>query len=205
MDGDLLALAATGGALLLGAMSPGPSFLLVARTAVASSRRAGLFVSAGMGVGSILFALVALAGLHTVLTLVPSLYTTLKIAGGCYLLWLALNMFRPGKTSSAELTQAAPISAGRAFGVGLITQISNPHTALVFASIFTATLSAHISLSMYIALPIMAFVIDAGWYVVVALALSTERPRRIYMKYRRFIDKTSGAIMATLGVRLLLK
>lgn len=205
MSGDLLTLVVIGGALLLGAMSPGPSFLLVARTAVASSRRAGLLVSAGMGLGSFLFAIVALAGLHTVLTLVPSLYVTLKVAGGCYLLWLALNMFRPGKTSSADLTQAAPVSAYKAFGIGVITQISNPHTALVFASIFTATLSAHISLSMTIALPVMAFVIDTGWYVVVALAFSTERPRRIYMKYRRFIDKTSGAIMATLGVRLLLR
>jgi len=94
MTTDLMALSAIGAAILLGAMSPGVSFLLVARTAMSSSRRAALSVAVGMGFGAFVFAAIALAGLHTLLTLVPSLYTGLKVAGGCYLLWLALKMFR---------------------------------------------------------------------------------------------------------------
>jgi threonine/homoserine/homoserine lactone efflux protein len=42
METAILSVATIGGALALGAMSPGPSFILVARTAVASSRRAGM-------------------------------------------------------------------------------------------------------------------------------------------------------------------
>ncbi|WP_186824880.1 LysE family transporter, partial [Klebsiella pneumoniae] len=78
MTSDLIAISAIGAAILLGAMSPGVSFLLVARMAMASSRRAALSVAAGMGVGASVFAAIALAGLHTLLTLVPSLYTGLK-------------------------------------------------------------------------------------------------------------------------------
>jgi threonine/homoserine/homoserine lactone efflux protein len=37
MDANIIAVATIGGALALGAMSPGPSFIMVARTAVASS------------------------------------------------------------------------------------------------------------------------------------------------------------------------
>lgn len=58
---------------------------------------------------------------------------------------------------------------------------------------------------MYIILPLMAFIIDFLWYAIVACLLSTERPRQTYMKYRQFIDKLSGGVMAFLGVRLLLK
>jgi len=63
------------GAILIGAISPGPSFVLVARTAIAVSRLDGLAAAAGMGVGASFFAAAALAGLHAVLMSVPALYT----------------------------------------------------------------------------------------------------------------------------------
>lgn len=47
------------GAIALGAISPGPSFVLVARTAVARSRTDGLATALGMGVGGVFFAVAA--------------------------------------------------------------------------------------------------------------------------------------------------
>ncbi|MCW2483082.1 LysE family translocator, partial [Candidatus Symbiopectobacterium sp. NZEC135] len=148
---------------------------------------------------------IALAGLHALLTLIPSLYTGLKIAGGCYLLWLALKMFRSPSKPLINPTGIGEMSALKAFATGIITQISNPHTALVFASIFSAALTTNIQPAMYIVLPVMAFTIDMLWYAFVAFLLSTDRPRQAYIKYRKLIDKLSGGIMAWLGVRLLLK
>lgn len=205
MASDLIALSAIGIAILFGAMSPGVSFLLVARTAMSSSRRAALAVAAGMGFGALIFAAIALAGLHTLLTLIPSLYTGLKVAGGCYLLWLALKMFRRPANRFNDSAATEEVSASKAFLTGVLTQISNPHTALVFASIFSAALSKNIQPAMYIVLPSMAFVIDVLWYAVVACLLSTDGPRLAYIKYRKFIDKLSGGVMAFLGIRLLLK
>ncbi|MBK0015176.1 MULTISPECIES: LysE family translocator [Kosakonia] len=205
MTSDVIALSAIGVAILFGAMSPGVSFLLVARTAMSSSRRAALAVATGMGFGAFVFAAIALAGLHTLLTLIPSLYTGLKLAGGCYLLWLAVKMFRRPSNRFNDLTETEEVSVSKAFITGVFTQISNPHTALVFASIFSAALSKNIQPVMYIILPTMAFVIDVLWYAVVACLLSTHGPRQAYIKYRKLIDKLSGGIMALLGIRLLLK
>src|SRR4051812_24434035 len=67
----LLAIAGILGALAVGVVSPGPSFVLVARTAVALSRRDGLAASIGMGLGGVIFAALALAGLIAVLAQVP--------------------------------------------------------------------------------------------------------------------------------------
>lgn len=150
---DLIAVSAIGVAILFGAMSPGVSFLLVARMAMSSSRRAALSVAAGMGFGAAVFAIIALAGLHTLLTLVPSLYIGLKIAGGCYLLWLALKMFRRPSNRFNNSAGTEDVSVSKAFMTGVFTQISNPHTALVFASIFSAALSKNIQPVMYIILP----------------------------------------------------
>lgn len=205
MTDNLIALSAIGIAILFGAMSPGVSFLLVARTAMSSSRQTALSVATGLGFGALIFAVIALAGLHTLLTLVPSLYKGLKIAGGCYLLWLALKMFLRPSDRHIHSAAIEEVSALKAFLTGVLTQISNPHTALVFASIFSTVLTTKIEPAMYIILPLMAFVIDVLWYAIVACLLSTERPRQTYMKYRLFIDKLSGGVMAFLGVRLLLK
>ncbi|MEB6534429.1 LysE family transporter [Pantoea stewartii] len=205
MTSDVIALSAIGVAILFGAMSPGVSFLLVARTAMSGSRRAALSVAAGMGFGAFVFAVIALAGLHTLLTLVPSLYMGLKVAGGCYLLWLALKMFRRPSNRFNDSAGSEEVSASKAFMTGVFTQISNPHTALVFASIFSAALSKNIQPVVYIILPTMAFVIDVLWYAVVACLLSTDGPRQAYIKYRKILDKLSGGVMASLGVRLLLK
>ena len=205
MINELIALSAIGVAILFGAMSPGVSFLLVARTAMSSSRRVALSVAAGLGFGALIFAVIALAGLHTLLTLVPSLYTALKVAGGCYLLWLALKILRRPSNRVIASTAIDEVSASKAFLTGVLTQISNPHTALVFASIFSAALSKTIQPAMYIILPLMAFVIDVLWYAIVACLLSSDGPRLAYIKYRKFIDKLSGGVMAFLGLRLLLK
>lgn len=205
MINELIALSAIGVAILFGAMSPGVSFLLVARTAMSSSRRVALSVAAGLGFGALIFAVIALAGLHTLLTLVPSLYTVLKVAGGCYLLWLALKILRRPSNRVIDSAAIDEVSASKAFLTGVLTQISNPHTALVFASIFSAALSKNIQPAMYIILPLMAFVIDVLWYAIVACLLSSDGPRLAYIKYRKFIDKLSGGVMAFLGLRLLLK
>jgi hypothetical protein len=61
---NTVALLSIAAAMIAGAMSPGPSFLMIARTSVAVSRADGLAAALGMGAGGVVFALAALAGLR---------------------------------------------------------------------------------------------------------------------------------------------
>ncbi|QDX31249.1 LysE family translocator [Dickeya poaceiphila] len=206
MGSDIHAIAAIGGVLALGAMSPGQSFILVARTALAASRRASLAVSLGMGTGAAIFALIALLGLQSLLLAVPWLYQTLKIAGGLYLLYLAFRLLRARPSHAMpELYDSPTAPQTHAFRLGLLTQLSNPNTALVFGSVFAALLNQQIAGWMYVTLPLLAFVIDFLWYALVALLLSSARPRSVYLRFKTGFDRVSGAVMAMLGIRLLLK
>lgn len=197
----LLAIAAT---LAIGAISPGPSFVYVAQNAVARSRNHGLATAMGTGVGAAIFALLALLGLQAFLLAVPVAYTALKIVGGVYLLWLAYKIIR----HSREPLSMGKISVGEksllaTFRDGLFTQLSNPKTAVVFASIFTALLPREIPAYYYIALPLISFIIDAGWYSLVTVALSTERSRNVYIRFKTAIDRVAGSVMALLGLKLI--
>ena len=62
---SVFTLAAILGALLIGAISPGPSFVLVARISIARSRRDGLAAALAMGVGGVILGGLALLGLWT--------------------------------------------------------------------------------------------------------------------------------------------
>lgn len=193
-------------ALLLGAISPGPSFVIVVRNAIGLSRRDGLATALGMGVGGVLFAGVALVGLYQVLAMVSWLYIGLKVAGGLYLLYLASRIWR-GATRPLALEDGDAAKAGgrKSFWVGLSTQLSNPKTAIYYASVFAALLPQHPPLWCQLALPPCIFIIETGWYTLVALGFSAGRPRAWYLHMKTGIDRTAAGAIAVLGLRLIWK
>ncbi len=193
-------------ALGLGAMSPGPSFLLVARTAAAQSRSQGVASALGMGLGGMIFALVALAGLHIILLQAPTLYVAFRVIGALYLVYLGLMIIRGARApllTDLEVGVGATETHWKSFGIGLATQLSNPKTAVVYASVFTSLLPAAFSVTFGLFLIILVFLIEAGWYVIVALVLSSNKLRQEYLERKFFVDVLAGIIMMALGGNLI--
>ena len=78
---DLLTLLSIGLIQLMAVISPGPSFLITARTAVAHSRADGIKVALGLGAGTVVWSSAALLGLNAVFHAVPVLFMAMKVAG----------------------------------------------------------------------------------------------------------------------------
>jgi len=195
-------------AIAIGAMSPGPSFVLVSRIAVGSSRSHGLAAALGMGVGGAFFAALAVLGLTALLIRFEWLYLVLKLVGGAYLVYLAVRIWR-GASEPLAVSRAAGetrgLSVPRAFALGLLTQLSNPKTSIVYASIFAALMPPSPPLWLLLALPPMLFCVEAGWYAIVALAFSGARARHIYMRLKSWIDRGAGSVMGALGLKLMVE
>lgn len=192
------------GALLVGAISPGPSFVFVVRTSVAQSRVEGLAAALGMGVGACLFGVLAVVGLRTLMAEGGILFLLLKIAGGFYLVYLAWRIWQ-GATEPVVVQHLAAreVNAWRAFWLGLATQLSNPKIVAVFGAVFAALLPADPPLWLYFALPPMIFLQETSWYALVALAFSSSRPRAVYLGAKLWIDRIAAALIGVLGVRLI--
>lgn len=201
---EFIPLAGVIAALSIGVISPGPSFVMVARTAVAGSRALGVAAAIGMGVGGVVFAAAALLGLQAVLHAIPSLYMALKVLGGLYLCYLGFQILRGA--SQPLLVEGVDRGAGREltrrFWLGFATQVSNPKTAIVYASVFAAFLPGTFSATFAAALLVAVFVIEAGWYALVALLLSTQKPRSLYLGFKTWLDRAAGAVLIGLGLRL---
>lgn len=195
-----------GSAIAIGAMSPGPSFVMVAKTAVTSTRSHGLAAALGMGTGGIIFAAAALLGLQALLASVPWLYLILKIGGGAYLAYLGYRIWKGAKsplTFAENFGQENKPTLKRSFMLGLVTQLSNPKTSIFYASIFASLLPQAVPAWLNIALLIVVFSIETSWYGIVASLLSSASPRNAYLRYKSWIDRTAGSVMILFGIRLI--
>lgn len=203
---ELLSLGAVLGALAVGVISPGPSFVMVAKEAVSVSRANGVAAALGMGLGGTVFALAALGGLQAVLLAVPVLYSTLKVLGGLYLCYLGYRIYagarQPLSTTDDGGSNAAR-SVSTSLWFGLTTQLSNPKTAVVYASVFAAFLPNHLSVHLALALVAVVFVLETSWYAIVATVLSTAAPRRAYVGCKTFIDRAAGIVLLGMGLKLI--
>jgi threonine/homoserine/homoserine lactone efflux protein len=192
--------------IAVGAVSPGPSFVFVTRTAIALSRRDGLAAAMGMGVGGVFYGGLGLFGLQAVLAQAGWLYLGLKIVGGLYLLWLAVALWRTARRPIVipQTTELRPRGLRRSFTLAAITQLSNPKAAIVYGSIFAAFLPAQTPAWTFAVLLPAIFVVEAGWYAIVAIVFSAERPRATYLRWKGWFDRAAGAVMGALGLRLIL-
>ena len=195
-------------ALLAGVLSPGPSFVMAARTAVAKSREDGLVLSLGLALGAASIAALCLGGLHAVLIAVPLLYSALKLAGGLYLAYMAWNIWKgapqPLNLSEVETgATAAPRNLWASFRLGLLTSVSNPKTAVVYGSVFAALLPSHFPLMGSVLVTSGAFLMEFAWYAIVVLVLSSPAPRAAYMRGKTAIDRIAAGVMGLLAARLI--
>ena len=109
---EWLSLLGIASALAVGAVSPGPSFVVVARTAVSAGRAQGVATAFGIALAGAIFATVALLGLHSVLLAVPKLFIGLKLFGGAYLLYLGARIIR-GATQPLTVDASNSANASR--------------------------------------------------------------------------------------------
>ena len=202
---ELAILASILGVFLLGAISPGPSFIVVSRIAIARSRADGLMAAVGMGIGGFFFACIAVAGLTAILLQVEWLNILLRLAGGAYLVWIGISIWRaaPQKITIAEMPADQPSTLWKSLLRGLFVQISNPKTAIFYASMFAALLPSPAPTWMLLALPPLLFINEFLWYAIVALGFSSHGPRVVYLRSKTWIDRAAGAVVGALGLKLM--
>ncbi len=198
---EFLTLLAIASAQLVAIISPGPSFLITARTAVVRSRRDGVEVAAGLAAGSAIWAGTALFGLNALFHAMPVLFIAMKILGALFLLCIAFQIFRH---AHEPLTLHGDAIQGSPFLRGLWVQLSNPKVMVFFGSIFIAMLPANPQPWLLLALLAIVTLNEFWWYCVVALFFGATPVRNFYLQAKTLIDRITGAFLGAVGARLLI-
>jgi threonine/homoserine/homoserine lactone efflux protein len=193
---------------LLGVMSPGPSFIFIAQRTLTTSRKHGLISALGLGTGAAIFAILSCLGLFVILEAAPFLYGALKVLGGLYLLFLAYRIWNSSKgDDSAESAlidngRDKDISISASYFLGLMTQLSNPKTAIVIGSIIMAFLPTETPPHTFIIITVLMFLSDWAWYSIVVVALSTKSAQKAYNRFKKSINRVASGLLAFMGAKL---
>jgi len=190
---------------LLVVASPGPAFLAVSRTAISSSRAAGVVAASGMATGALIWAIATLFGLHILFAKAPWLYDAMRLGGAAYLIYLGVGMLRSAWRGERMASDGAVATTGRrTFLRSLGVQLSNPKAAVFFGSIFVTLLPAAAPLWVKGGALAILGINEFGFYGLVAVVLSAPRAQRIYSNAKRGLDALFGGFLTALGVKLAL-
>lgn len=116
------------------AATPGVGVFASVSTALAQGFNKSLFLIGGLVLGDIIFFLLALAGLSAISTLMGELFFFIKIAGGIYLIYLGIKMYRQNSNALEEV-KVEKKSSLKIFTSGFLVTMGNPKPILFYASV----------------------------------------------------------------------
>lgn len=191
-------------AVLLTAI-PGPAIILIMKSAVLRGRGSAAVTALGVFVGDLVWATMSVVGLTALLIASRPAFEVLRYVGAAYLIYLGIRLIV--QRGGAEHGRApAPVSSshGRAFVEGLLCELSNPKTLIVFTSVippFLPTGSGPAGVAVYGA----AFAL-VGLAMCLAYALVLSAPRRaLRPRVSGILMRASGGILTAFGMGLIVE
>ncbi|MGB0780481.1 MAG: LysE family translocator [Candidatus Poseidoniaceae archaeon] len=168
MDLAWEAILAASTVFFLGAISPGPSLLMVIRNTIVGGRRRGVMCAVGHGIGFGLYAGVAIFGLIVLLEQAPQVFLVLQLIGIALLFWYGWLMWHHAKDEIEESFEGE----ARGFLEGFSIAFFNPKIALFLVAVLAQVLDAGMSLATKLVIGFIGMAIDMIWYVLVAVFLT---------------------------------
>jgi len=122
---------------LLITISPGPDNLMVLSVGISRGRRQGMAFGLGCALGCLSHTVLAALGISALIAASAFAFTTLKITGGLYLVYLGFGAIRSrGTGAPAEVSDSAMATENlfKLFSRGLMANSINPKVVLFFLS-----------------------------------------------------------------------
>lgn len=187
-------------------LTPGPNMIYLISRSLCQGRKAGYISLTGVALGFMFYMVCAALGITALIMAVPLAYDALRIAGACYLLYMAWQAVFGGK-SPFQVRDLPPDSSRKLFTMGLLTNLLNPKTAVIYLSLlpqFIRPEQGHVlaqSLTLGLTQIVTSMLVN-GMIIFAAGAIATflvQRPT--WQKIQRWL---MGTVLAGLALRMVL-
>ena len=186
----------------MGAMSPGPSLVVVLRNTIAGGRTTGVMTALGHGIGFSIYAFMAVMGLSSVIIANEQVFYLLQSAGALFLIWLAISMITNKNSVSSEEYKK---SVYKGFSEGFMIAFFNPKILVFLVAIFSQFINFDVNNSGRFIMVVMAGIIDTTWYVLVAAALASTNFIDTLRFNAVFVNRFIGMLLLILAIFLIIK
>lgn len=189
------------GVAVLLALLPGPATALVVRSAAVHGRRAAFLTVLGNSTGILGWALASVLGISALVAASEAAFVGLRVAGACVLVWLGVRALR-GTAAGKE-----PVGLARSpYAQGLVTSGANPKLAVFFIALLPQFVPAGAPvLPWTLAMALILICVDVVYFTALAWVVSRAGRAMVGSRLARRVERTTGAVMIGLGVRVALE
>ena len=188
---------------LLGAMSPGPSMVVVINNAIFKNRLNGILTSIGHGVGIGIYALFAVLGIALIIKTNLYVFNVIKFLSIIFLVYLGVNLMI---TNDKLEFDGKNINSGfTSFLQGLSISLLNPKIFIWFVAIYSQFMSVDNDMIFNTILILTASIIDAIWYVILTLLVTTNIALDFIKDKSVLLQKFVGSVFIIIGALLLIE
>ena len=186
----------------MGAISPGPSLVVVLRNTIVGGRMQGIMTGIGHGLGFSIYAFIAVMGLSSVLLANEQLFNLLQVIGALVLIWLAFKLIAH---KQSNLSVNYEESGYRGFFEGFMIAFLNPKILVFLVAVFSQFLNTDINNSDRFFMAIIAGAIDTMWYVFVAAVLAGTTIVNKLRENAVINDRLIGMVLFMISILLIVK
>ena len=188
---------------LLGAMSPGPSMVVVINNAIFKNRLNGILTSIGHGIGIGIYALFAVLGIALIIKTNLYVFNVIKFLSIIFLVYLGINLMI---TNDKLEFDGKDINSGfTSFLQGLSISLLNPKIFIWFVAIYSQFMSVDNDMIFNTILILTASIIDAIWYVILTLLVTTNIALDFIKDKSVLLQKFVGSVFIIIGALLLIE
>ena len=189
----------------LALLSPGPDFVLIVKSSVKNGPKKSIGVAAGIAIANALYIALCLLGVGSLLASSVIIMIALKVAGGLFLIYLAIMALTAKKQNYKSLAisesqiKQSETTFVKEFITGFMSGILNPKNLLFYLSLFTVILTKDVNFGFKVGLGIWMTSVVFLWDLSVIYVLSRDKVRRKFAKLAYYIDKCTGVILGLIG------
>lgn len=187
---------------------PGPGMLYATAQTLALGRRAGRCAAIGFHIAGLCHVAAAAFGLSLLLTVVPPLFTAMKLVGATYLIWLGIAHLRRPKPLTLIRQRTPGPQAGRALRDGMIVELLNPKSVLFFLAFLPQFTDAAAALPLWAQVLVLGVIVNTLFTVtdLLLIELSDAVAQRLRSSERVVVGlrRLAGGALVALGVNLAL-
>lgn len=188
-------------AIFMLAVTPGPAFFALTARSISSGTMAGIGVILGILTADLIYFSLAIIGMVTVLETIASSFVYIKLAGGAYLIWLGIVIWRKKPTDNIISSDTCLRGFMKNYLEGLAVNITNPKAILFFAALLPNFISlSTISVVDYIILLNIIILIGGITDLTYVILATRIRKRMKNKRAQNFINRASGVTLIIVGI-----
>jgi threonine/homoserine/homoserine lactone efflux protein len=183
------------GMFFAGGLTPGPAVMLVMSSSLRYGLKPALLPAIGISTANVVWILLAASGTAALATAFPMVFLGLKIAGLCFIAWLAWSLATADPNQKrASANKAPPRAHLFAKGVGL--QLANPNALVFFGLLLPQFIDGDRSLSQQIALILATITVTEMLGLTVYAWLADTMNQRFQSEsFSRRFNRLAAALM----------